>query len=125
VAGDVATWDYMGSIAVLTADEDTNALTVVGNGGATPTPNCANGLTQVFTMNANATVGAPTNPPQIGTTLNLVFVQDATGSRTIGWNATYRNAPAWSAGAANTRASARFQYDGAGWQFMGGSTAFA
>jgi hypothetical protein len=124
VSGDVATWDYLAPVAVLVADNDTDALFQAGSTGTTPTPNCQNGLTQVWTMNNNISVGVPTNPPQIGQTLTLVFVQDATGGRTIVWNAAYRNAPPWSAGLAGQRATADFKYDGISWQFVGGSTAF-
>ena len=102
-----------------------DAAYVAGNTGTTPAPNCVNGQTQIWTMNNNVTWGAPTNPWRVGQVLTIAAVQDATGSRTTAWNATYRNAPAWASGAANTKATATFVYDGTNWQYIGGSTAFA
>jgi hypothetical protein len=95
--------------------------------GAAPVPDCADAETQVFTMNANITVGAPINAPAIGSKLVLIFVQDATGTRTLAWNAIYRNAPALAGGAATAgqRALTEWCWDGASWEFTGGATAFA
>lgn len=97
---------------------------VTGFSGATPTPDAGTAESWVWTMNSNVVVGAPANPRAIGDMLYLVFIQDG-GSRTISWNAVYRNAPTPSAGAAGTRISAEFRFDGVSWQFVGGSTAFA
>lgn len=101
------------------------AVYIAGNTGAAPAPALTNGPVQQWTMNNNVTWGAPTAPWKLGQLLTILAVQDATGSRTTAWNATYRNAPSWAAGAANTKATAMFIYDGTNWQFIGGSTAFA
>lgn len=102
-----------------------DTIFVAGNTGATPTPDCTKGPTQFWTQSANATWGAPTTPWRIGQQLILQVQQDGTGGYTTAWNATYRNAPAWAAGTASQRATAMFIYDGANWQYIGGSTAFA
>ncbi len=83
------------------------------------------GLLQQFTLNANCFVTEPVNAPPIGEILKLILTQDGTGSRTVTWGICFRNAPSWSAGAANTYASALFMYDGQCYQYVGGSTAFA
>lgn len=127
VSGDVATWDYIGPLAVLTAEEDTNALFVAGNTGATPTPNCQSGLTQTWTMNQSATFAAPTNAPSVGSILTLIIT--SSGVFTATFNATYVNAVGTNftlAVAANAQvATVSFMYTGAKWQFIGGSTQFA
>lgn len=71
--------------------------------------------------------GAPTNPWRIGQPLVLQVQHDGTGgSYTTAFNATYRNAPTIAAAAgASTRATFMFIYDGANWQYVGGSTVFA
>lgn len=102
-----------------------DAIFVAGNTGTTPAPDCTKGPTQFWTQNGNVTWGAPTTPWKIGQRLLIQVQMDGTGGYTTAWNATYRNAPVWAAGAANLRATALFVYDGAGWQFIGGSTAFA
>jgi hypothetical protein len=98
-----------------------------GNSGAAPVPDCSIAETQLFLMSANLTVGAPINPPAIGSPLCLVFVQDAIAGRTLAWNAAYRNAPALAGGAATAgqRALTEWRYDGASWEFVGGAIAFA
>ena len=98
-----------------------------GNSGATFAPDCANAETQTVTLTAACTIGAPLNPPAIGSKLSLVFVQDTTGGRAVTWNAAYRNAPAVGGGSATAgqRALAEFKWDGASWQCTGGASAFA
>lgn len=100
-----------------------------GTQGATITPDANDREAIVYTMGAATTVAAPANSSSqpIGTKLYLVLVQDATAGRTLTWNATYRNAPSGLGGSATNgqRASFEFRYDGASWQYTGGSTAFA
>lgn len=96
-----------------------------GASGAAPQPDAGVIETQVWTLTANATVAAPLNPRAVGDQLFLVFVQDATGGRSISWNGIYRNAPTPSVGIAGQRLSAEFRWDSQSWQFTGGSTAFA
>lgn len=97
----------------------------LGSQGATITPDANAAESQVFTLGASATIAAPINPGPIGQKLHLVFIQGGAGSFTITWNAAYRNAAAPTAGAAGTRASAEFRYDGVSWQTVGQSTVFA
>lgn len=96
-----------------------------GSAGATPTPNCLDGQVQMWDYTANATWGAPTNALYPGYEITLVMTQASAGSYTTAWNATYHGAPAITAGATNTKACARFIYNGAHWDWVGGSTAFA
>jgi hypothetical protein len=83
------------------------------------------GLTQQFTLNANCFITEPVNPPDPGAHVVLILTQDVTGSRSVTWSIAFRDAPSWSAGAAKTHASALFIYDGACYQYVGGSSAFA
>ena len=96
-----------------------------GNTGATPAPNCMNGLIQTWTLEQNATWGVPTNPPAAGMKLILIVTQGPTGAFTTAWNAAYRNSVAWTAGATGTKASCVLLYDGTSWQTVGTSTIFA
>src|SRR5215831_14038545 len=98
----------------------------LGNSGSVPQPDCAIGEVQQWIVNANAVVAAPLNTSgvAIGSHLYMLFQQNATGGFTLGWNAIWRNAPTLAAGAANTRASFEFRWDGTSMQFVGGSTAF-
>lgn len=62
--------------------------------GATITPDFANGDFQYVTLGGNRTFAAPLNPPTAASLKSnriiLRIRQDATGSRTITWNAVYR-----------------------------------
>jgi len=99
-----------------------------GGAQSSITPNIAFGSTQFYTLNANATINAPVNAPAVGARFSLRLAQDATGTRTVTWNAAYRNAPAWTAGTAAQTAYAEFEcvdHVANTWQYVGGSTAFA
>ena len=101
----------------------------VAAAGAAPIVYAGLAETYVLTLTAATTVGVPaqstTCPP--GTTLCLIFVQDATAGRTLAFNAIFRNAPSISGGAATAgqRCSTEWRWDGVSWQYTGGSTAFA
>jgi hypothetical protein len=99
----------------------------IGNVGAAPIPDANAAESQVFTLTANATFGAAQNTSglPVGSKLCFVLIQDPTGTRTVGWNAQYKNAPALAAGTAGQRALVEFRWDGVGFQFVGGSAAFA
>jgi parallel beta-helix repeat protein len=96
-----------------------------GNTFGAAVPDCSRGLVQEWTLNSNCTFFTPTHPPLPGNTLTLVVTQTATGGSGVAWNAAYRNPPVWATGAPNSRATAMFVYDGALWQFIGGSPTFA
>lgn len=102
---------------------------VVAASGAAPVPDLSltGGGVVVYTMSAAVTVGAPINPRQVGEPLFMVFIQDTTAGRTLAFNSAFRNAPSinGSAATAGQRCSVLFRYDGAGWQYVGGSTVFA
>jgi hypothetical protein len=97
--------------------------------GATHTLDVTQVETTVVTMTTNITVAAPTNTNKInaGNKTYLIFVQDASGGRTLTWNAAWRNAPSGLGGSATAgqRASFEFRWDGVSMQYTGGSTAFA
>ncbi len=95
----------------------------LGNTGAAPVPTFTNGALQAWTLSASTTWGAPTGAWVAGNRLTLLVT--STGAFTTAWNAVYRNAPAWAVAANAQKATAEFMYDGANWQFIGGSTAFA
>lgn len=92
-------------------------------------PNCSLGVTQVYTINNNATIAAPLNPSPIGSRLKFKIIQNATGGYTATFNsAYYRNAPSWGTGTSNKTAYAEFECIDPitnSWQYVGGSTAFA
>ncbi len=73
----------------------------------------------VGTLTGNLTINAPANPRR-GAKLEFAFAQDATGGRTITWNAVFRKA-ADGAGAANQKGATAFLYDGANWVQVGGA----
>jgi hypothetical protein len=98
-----------------------------GNTGAASNPNCAHGLIQSWTQNANTVWAAPTNPPTDGMEMFLMVTKDATANvYTVGWNAVYINAPTFSTIAgASCKALYRFVRMSPNWIFTNGSTAFA
>ena len=98
---------------------------LVGNVGSTCIPDASVTETQVFTMTLNLVVGAPVGPRAVGDRLYLVFVEGGSGGKTIGWNVIFRDCPTPAAGVVGTRLSVEVRWDGASWQFTGGSTAFA
>jgi hypothetical protein len=83
----------------------------------------------VVTLTANTTIAAPANLStfQPGMQFAVLLIQDAVGSRTVAWNAAWRNMPAGLAagGGAATRALVELRYDGVSMQYCGGATAFA
>jgi hypothetical protein len=94
-----------------------------GNAGAALSVDASAKETQVFTLNMNITMGVPTNTSKlpIGTVLTLVLVQDATGGRTVTWNAAWRNAPSGLGSSATNgqRALFEFKWDGVAMQYVG------
>lgn len=56
--------------------------------GATVTINCQAGDSQILTLGGNRTMAAPINPAD-GQQIDLLVVQDATGNRTLTWNAVF------------------------------------
>lgn len=74
-------------------------------------------------MTGNLTINAPTNP-RTGAMLVFGFTQDATGGRTITWNAVFKNVTDGT-GAPNQKGATSFVYDGANWVQVGGALAWA
>lgn len=85
--------------------------------GSAFTPNVGNYGQLVVTMPAgNITVNSPSNS-YINAKLTLIFIQDATGGRTITWNSVFSK-PADGAGGASQRGSITFTFDGTYWVAM-------
>lgn len=88
----------------------------------TYTPNLNLGERHVITMPAgNITIAAPVNG-KTGSRLDIIIVQDATGSRTVTWNAAYKFTGAASptlTTTASRRDTFRFVYNGSFWEETG------
>lgn len=88
----------------------------------TYTPNLQLGERHLITMPAgNITIAAPTNG-QTGSRLDITILQDATGSRTVTWNAAFKFAGAAAptlTTTASRRDTFRFVYDGSAWREVG------
>ena len=80
------------------------------------------GSANIGALTGNLTMNAPTNP-RLNQHLRIVFAQDATGGRTITWNAAFKKA-ADGAGTANQKGATSFIYDGTDWVQVGGPLAF-
>lgn len=91
---------------------------------ATITPDAALGERVIVgTLTGNLTINAPTNP-RSGGMLVFCFTQDATGGRTITWNAAFKKA-ADTAGTANQKGATSFVYDEANWVQAAGMLGWA
>ena len=75
-------------------------------------------IVSIGALTGNITINAPTSPAR-GQRLELTFLQDGTGGRTVTWNAAFKTAwqPVPSAGAIS---SVGFEYDGTNWQMVAG-----
>lgn len=91
---------------------------------ASITPDAALGERLIVgTLTGNLTISAPSNP-RTGGMLVFAFTQDATGGRTITWNAAFKKA-ADGAGTANQKGATSFVYDGTNWVQVGGGLGWA
>lgn len=87
---------------------------------ASYTPDSARGditfssLTGNMTVNANSTAVAPID----GQTLTFIFIQDATGGRSITWNAGWKGATLTGAGTSSQRAVVTFRFSATQWVQM-------
>jgi hypothetical protein len=94
--------------------------------GSLLTLNLSQPLARPLLLNANCFVAQPINPPAIGEKVVIIFQQaGASGGYTVTWASCWRDPPGWSPGALGTRATASFIYDGASYQYIDGSSAFA
>lgn len=92
---------------------------------ATITPAITGAFThvQVGVLTGNVTIGAPTGSFAVGSRLSMGFTQDATGGRTVTWNAVFA-ASANSGSTASHKAATEFVYDGSRWVQYGGALTF-
>jgi hypothetical protein len=93
--------------------------------GAVAAIDTSKGLVHQNVLTNNVFFTEPINPPLVGEFIRLILIQDSVGSHSVSWGICFRDAPSWAPGAANSRASAIFMYDGAGYQYIDGSSAFA
>ncbi len=79
-----------------------------GNSGTALTVNLDNGSTQKITLTGNCTLSL-SNPPASGKAyaLTLMLYQDATGSRTVTWPASFK----WPSNTAPTLTTTASKYD--------------
>lgn len=87
--------------------------TLAGTYAATYTPDPYQATNHLITLTGNITIAAPSNA-HYGCPLNFVFLQDATGGRTITFNAVFKKSLTATT-TANTRTSIGFIYDGTNW----------
>jgi hypothetical protein len=80
---------------------------------ATIATDAATGATKAITLTGNTTMSAPTNAAS-GRRLRYIFTQDATGGRTVTWNAVFKQAwtPTTTANKVNV---IEFVYNGTNW----------
>lgn len=91
--------------------------------GASITPDLASGdFIEVGQLTGNITINAPTNGAE-GDEVQFMFQQDATGSRTLTWDAVFVGGPT-AGGAAFQRRAIRFVNDGVEWIMCGDSGAW-
>lgn len=88
----------------------------------TPTVEFADTKVIVASLTGNLTVGAPVGA-RAGMRLSFTFLQDATGGRTITWNAVFA-ATANGAGTSNQVGATSFVYTGTRWVQESGALAF-
>jgi hypothetical protein len=103
-SGTIANLDYTNVSAAHTKGKSTTESTLTD--GATVTINCTLSNAFVLTLGGNRTMAAPTSPLS-GQVINLLIKQDATGSRTITWNAAFT----WPSGTAPTLSTAANSVD--------------
>ena len=91
-------------------------FTQILTAGAAPAWDLGFGNNATLSTGANATVtlGAPSNVPPVGTPCSIVITQDATGGRTVAWNAAYIFPTAFSntGNTANKKTTVYFVSDG-------------
>lgn len=90
---------------------------------ATVTVSAARGPTKTLTLGGNRTMGAPASPAT-GQRLVFFITQDATGGRTLAWNAIYKTAWSDAGNAAGKQSSIAFRYTGSVWQQEGAQVSY-
>ncbi len=92
---------------------------------ATITPTATEKVTPITiaALTGNVTIGAPLKAAP-GKILVFSFLQDATGSRTVTWNAVFSLAAANGAGTANQIGATAFMFTGTKWLQIGGGLTF-
>lgn len=111
----------VGNIRPNGTKELSDVVTVAAAGTYTPNAFSLNNISLQFSA-GNITIAAPLDP-QRGQKLTFHLRQDATGGRTITWNAVFSKA-ADGAGTANQNAITEYVYDGTVWRQVGGALAW-
>ena len=101
----------IGNTIEIDAQNGTQTITYASS--ITPDPYL--GSTAFITLTGNLTMNAPANA-HAGCLLSFVVTQDATGGRTVAWNAIFK-VPSWNPDTtANAINTVQFVYDGSAWQ---------
>lgn len=112
---------------LLSADTNLSTNTLIVNGetavgvqlqdfSASVTPNPQNGSTMEITLTGNITIANPAdNTYHMGSQLTFIFIQDATGGRTVTWGTAYNVFNFTPATGANKQNVITFTYDGTNW----------
>lgn len=102
------------NVTMQTTNPDTQDIAYA----ASITPSAAAGERIIVgTLTGNITINAPTLPSK-GAKLSFAFTQDATGSRTLTWNAAFKKGTDV-LGAASQKAAIEYLYDGTNWVAIG------
>lgn len=112
--------EYANAVSEALLQEDTQVVAYAAT--VTPTVSRHRNVMQIAALTGNIAIGAPIGARK-GMSLTFLFTQDATGSRTVTWNAVFK-AAANGAGAANTVGSTTFYFDGTNWVQDAGALVF-
>ena len=97
---------YLDNNETHTAGKATAPIIIAASGGGTVTLDCAESNT--FVVNLSSNISLTHSNAQDGQTINVMLVQDGTGTRTVTWTA---GAWAWPGGAAPEVSSGVNEYD--------------
>lgn len=90
------------------------------------TPNAMLGRTITLTLQINVTINVMSANYKggIGNRVTFIIIQDATGGRTVAWNADYKQAWSDTGNTANKKSSITFEWDGTDWQQIGAQSPY-
>jgi hypothetical protein len=89
---------------------------------ASYTPDPSLGAFIQIALSGNITIDPPSGLPRAGDELEFRFLQDATGGRTVTWDATFKNSYSNTGNTASKELTIRFRYTGIKWMQVGASS---
>jgi hypothetical protein len=116
---------------LLSPDTDLSGNTLIVNGetavgvqfpsySSSVTPNPQYGSTTEITLTGNITIANPAaNTYHMGSQMTFIFIQDASGGRTVSWGTAYKVFNFTPATGANKQNVITFTYDGTNWMQTG------